>query len=165
MATNTFKICSLLMASLFAACASVQLDDPDWYFWLPLYSFASYVNLMSCWRLPSRRLIATISVIAFLLGFFMFVKVVVEDHVNGIAGFWSVDMRERVVREKIGSGLVLISMALHLAESSIHKDDGGENRERSNASLHVQSGMVSLVCISYGLSLFFLLYHEEEMKF
>ncbi|GAB2231656.1 hypothetical protein Drorol1_Dr00010667 [Drosera rotundifolia] len=165
MATNTFKLCSLLMASLFAACASVQLDDPDWYFWLPLYSFASYVNLMSCWLLSSRRLTAKISVIAFLLGFFLFVKVVVEDHVNGIAGFCSVDTRERVVREKIGSGLVLVSMGLHLVESSIGKDNERQNTERSNASLHVQAGMVSLVCISYGLSLFFLLYHEEEMKF
>jgi hypothetical protein len=48
----------------------------------------------------------------------LFVKVVIEDYVNGTAGFWSLDLSERVVREKTGSGLVLISMILHLEASS-----------------------------------------------
>lgn len=49
----------------------------------------------------------------------MFIKVVVEDVVSGIAGFCSLDLTERVVREKIGSGLVIISMILHLKASSL----------------------------------------------
>lgn len=44
----------------------------------------------------------------------MFIKVVIEDFVSKIAGFWSLDMTERVVREKTGSALVIISMVLHL---------------------------------------------------
>ncbi|KAI4319752.1 hypothetical protein MLD38_033314 [Melastoma candidum] len=42
---------------------------------------------------------------ALWLGLFLFVRVVAEDYRHRIAGFWSVDLRERVVRDKIGSGL------------------------------------------------------------
>lgn len=53
-----------------------------------------------------------------LLGTFLFLKVVIEDFVYGLAGFLSLDLSERVVREKTGSGLVVISMLLHLGASS-----------------------------------------------
>lgn len=58
---------------------------------------------------------------AFWFGLLLFVKVVMEELGNGIAGFWSIDMRERVVREKLGSWLVVISMFLFL-ESSSHPE-------------------------------------------
>lgn len=38
------------------------------------------------------------------VGIFLFIKLVLED------GFWSLDLRDRVVREKVGSGLVISSM-------------------------------------------------------
>lgn len=41
-----------------------------------------------------------------------------EGYRHKIAGFWSLDMRERVVREKFGSGLVVFSMFLHLEATS-----------------------------------------------
>lgn len=52
--------------------------------------------------------------LALFLGIFLFIKVVFEDLRDGVSGIWSVDMRERVVREKIGSGLVIGSMILQL---------------------------------------------------
>lgn len=53
------------------------------------------------------------------LGVFLFIKVAIEDLVNGmVAGLWSLDMRERIVREKLGSGLVISSMFLHLQKPS-----------------------------------------------
>ena len=54
---------------------------------------------------------------ALLLGVALFIKVVVEGYVYGAAGLLSLDMRERVVREKLGSGLVAFSMLLHLETS------------------------------------------------
>lgn len=52
----------------------------------------------------------------------MYVKVVLEDFVYGIAGFWSLDLSERVVREKIGSILVVISMILYIEASKVQND-------------------------------------------
>lgn len=45
-----------------------------------------------------------------------------EDFVNEIAGFWSLNLSERVVREKIGSGLVVISLILQLEASLVPED-------------------------------------------
>ncbi|EXB22551.1 hypothetical protein L484_002905 [Morus notabilis] len=56
--------------------------------------------------------------VTLFLGNFLFIKVVVEDFRNGISGFWSLNLIERVTREKIGSGLVIISMALQLLISN-----------------------------------------------
>ena len=52
------------------------------------------------------------------VGICLWVKVVAEDYMNGIAGFLSLDLSERVVREKTGSGLVVCSMILHLIAAS-----------------------------------------------
>jgi hypothetical protein len=48
---------------------------------------------------------------------------VVEDYVYEIAGFWSLDLSERVVREKVGSIFVVISIFLQMkAASDVQKD-------------------------------------------
>jgi len=48
---------------------------------------------------------------------------VVEDYVYEIAGFWSLDLSERFVREKVGSILVVISIILQMeAASDVQKD-------------------------------------------
>lgn len=53
------------------------------------------------------------------MGILLFVKLVLEDFEYGISGFWSLDLGERVVREKIGSLLVVVSMILQTEESSV----------------------------------------------
>lgn len=81
---------------------------PDWYFWFPLYVLAAAINLL---RLNFRwRAIAQSAMLVLCGGISLLIKVLVEAHLYGLCGFWSMDMRERVVREKIGSGLVAISM-------------------------------------------------------
>ncbi|KAK1292632.1 hypothetical protein QJS10_CPB17g02584 [Acorus calamus] len=134
-----FTPCSLLMASLFAYSASVQLNDPDWYFWFPLYGSATIVNLLHH-NTSSRDRNAL-------------AKVVVEDYVGGLAGFWSLDMSERVVREKLGSGLVVASMCLQLKASALAKEPSREKAERTKTL--VDFGMVLLVAVSFGLLLLF----------
>ncbi|KAL8546227.1 hypothetical protein ACS0TY_006078 [Phlomoides rotata] len=103
---SLLRICHLLMASLFALSASFQFNDPDWYLWIPLYSTACVANLVNGAKGMGK--------FALWLGLLLFIKVAVEDLINGAAaaGFWSLDMRERVVREKFGSGLVVTSMFL-----------------------------------------------------
>ncbi|KAJ8546103.1 hypothetical protein K7X08_018686 [Anisodus acutangulus] len=79
------------------------------------------------------------------MGTILFLKVVIEDvrfH-QGISGIWSFDMRERVVREKIGSGLVILSMSLLLQKG---------NPNNTTLSNHVEFGQSILVAIGYGLS-------------
>ncbi|KAF8008056.1 hypothetical protein BT93_K1895 [Corymbia citriodora subsp. variegata] len=160
--TKLSGFCSLLMGLLFAYSALVQLDDPDWFFWLPLYSFACLVNLTSLVFFTS-KLVASIGKLVLWLGLFLFMKVVMEDYRHEIAGFWSVDMRERVVREKFGSGLVVLSMFLHLEATSNEKglltwkDEGVVKR--------IELGQMILVSIGYGLSLIFFVFHKDEMKF
>ncbi|KAI9089227.1 hypothetical protein K1719_029506 [Acacia pycnantha] len=150
---NLFVMCSVLMGSLFAYSASVQLNDPDWYVWFPLYSCACIVNLTN--SIISTNLNRQIAKLALWLGMFLFVKVVVEDFVNGISGFLSIDLSERVVREKTGSLLVIISMILQLGQSSAPDEP----------SRLVNYGMILLVFFCCILSLLFFVVQRREMKF
>lgn len=89
----------------------------DWYFWFPLYTCGCIVNFVN--GLPARKspnIVKPLAKFTLWIGLLLFVKVVFEDRLRNkeVSGFWSVDMRERVVREKIGSGLVIGSMALQL---------------------------------------------------
>ena len=93
----------------------------DWYFWFPLYACACVVNMVN-WAISSTTTIMHVARVSLLLGLFLFIKVVMEDFVNEIAGFWSLNLSERVVREKIGSGLVVISLILQLEASLVPED-------------------------------------------
>ncbi|CAH2061331.1 unnamed protein product [Thlaspi arvense] len=115
---NIFRVCSLLMAFLFAYSASVQLNDPDWYFWFPLYTLAFAVNLINSKRVSKSRRIKQITRTTLSLGLFLLVKVVAEDVLTEKVGVLSLDLTHRVVREKIGSALVIASMVLQLRASS-----------------------------------------------
>ncbi|KAL5819461.1 hypothetical protein ACOSQ4_023303 [Xanthoceras sorbifolium] len=157
-----FSICSLLMSFMFAYSASVQLNDPDWYFWFPLYACACGVNLVN-WKIWSKNITQYTAKIALFLGISMFVKVVIEDFVRGIAGFLSLDFTERVVREKFGSGLVVISMSLHLKASSLQRDP--KHRKKKKLARLIDLGMAALVCFSYGLPFVFFAIQKGEMKF
>lgn len=74
------------------------------------------------WAISSTTTIMHVARVSLLLGLFLFIKVVMEDFVNEIAGFWSLNLSERVVREKIGSGLVVISLILQLEASLVPED-------------------------------------------
>ncbi|XP_059295223.1 uncharacterized protein LOC132048331 [Lycium ferocissimum] len=142
---------SLLMAFLFALSAYFQFNDPDWYFWFPLYALACLVNIVNGFTKIARVALC-------MGGTILFLKVVTEDvrfH-QGISGIWSFDMRERVVREKIGSGLVILSMSL-LSQKG--------NPNNTKLSDHIEFGQSILVAIGYGLSSAFFLLSKPEMKF
>lgn len=64
-----------------------------------------------------------LAIVALFLGALLFIKVVIEDFASGIAGLCSLDLTERVVREKIVSGFVVISMILHLEAASVNKKE------------------------------------------
>ncbi|XP_042390702.1 uncharacterized protein LOC121981955 [Zingiber officinale] len=151
--------CSIIMSILFAYSASVQLNDPDWYLWLPFYASASFVDLLYVGFAASRRLRQAASLVLWG-GVLLLVKVVVEDYVDGCSGLLSLDMRERVVREKLGSGLVVLSMSLQLKVSS----NEGEVEERQSSARLAQSGIVALVAVSIGLTLHFFTNVVEHMK-
>ncbi|KAG9440887.1 hypothetical protein H6P81_021052 [Aristolochia fimbriata] len=148
--SQIFSSCSLLMASLFAASASVQLNDPDWYFWFSLYSAASAVNLIQI-IFPS-KLGSQIAKMTLGLGIFLFFKVVTEDMQLGIAGFWSLDLSKRVVREKTGSGFVVASMFLQLKKALANSN---YPRKRRDQRRYLDCGMALLVGVSFGLSFVF----------
>ena len=83
------------------------------------------MNLVN-WAISSKRT-KQFAEAALWLGMFLFIKVVAE---HGISGFWSLDLSERVIREKIGSGLVIISMVLHLMASVRSPDAPTQKRPR-----------------------------------
>lgn len=93
----------------------------DWYFWFPLYACACVVNMVN-WAISSTTTIIHVAWVSLLLGLFLFIKVVIEDFVNEIAGFWSLNLSERAVREKIGIGIVVISLILQLEASLVPED-------------------------------------------
>lgn len=102
----------------------------DWYFWFPLYAIACVVNLVN-WAISSKR-INQVAEAVLWLGMFLFIKVVAEDYVSGgVSGFWSLDLRKRVIREKLGSGLVIISMVLQLMASLSSPEAPSQNRPNS----------------------------------
>ncbi|CAA0814334.1 Unknown protein [Striga hermonthica] len=142
------------MASLFALSALFQFNDSDWYFWIPLYAIACAVNLVSWAKKPNSRMIRTAQ-FDLCLGIFLFMKVSIEGFLEGskFAGFWSFDMRERTVREKFGSGLVISSMFLFLQISN------------TRPTLLTKYGMPILVGVAYGLSFIFFAFQHGEMKY
>ncbi|KAG6421008.1 hypothetical protein SASPL_117555 [Salvia splendens] len=83
----------------------------DWYFWIPLYASACFVNLLKFCK-PNSPRIRKLAKLGLCLGVFLFIKVGAEDLINGKCGIWCMNMRERVVRERLGSGLVVCSMFL-----------------------------------------------------
>lgn len=105
----------------------------DWYLWLPLYALASAVNLINSRKICNKsRRIRQITRTVLSLGLFLLVKVITEDVITERVGILSLDLTHRVVREKIGSGLVIASMVLQLqASCSIPKEksvDFGKNK-------------------------------------
>ncbi|OAY35377.1 uncharacterized protein LOC110627324 [Manihot esculenta] len=159
-----FSFCSLLMSAIFAYSGFVQLNDPDWYFWFPLYASSCVVNMLN-WAISS-NFIRKIAEVTLWLGIFLFFKVVMEDFVNETAGFWSLDLSERVVREKTGSGLVIFSLILQLqALSKLENSKSGNQRKKKVFPRFVEYGMAILVSFSFGLPLVFFVVRNEEMKF
>ncbi|XP_057746497.1 uncharacterized protein LOC130965751 isoform X1 [Arachis stenosperma] len=159
--TSLFSLCSLLMAILFAYSASVQLNDPDWYFWFPLYSCACIVNLTN--GVVSTKLRRKIGIITLCSGILLYLKVVLEDVVYGIAGFWSLDLSERVVREKIGSILVVMSMILQMEAFKVQTNNTLKTRVKEFSNM-VKYGMLILVGFSYMLPLIFFVVLKGEMN-
>ncbi|XP_010910708.1 uncharacterized protein [Elaeis guineensis] len=153
--------CSLSMGLLFAYSATVQLNDPDWYFWFPLYALASGVNLLRA-RFTT-RILDQVALLDLWVGVVLLLKVVVEAHLYGLAGFWSLDMRERAVREKLGCGLVAISMFLHIKASQASKETRKGKKEQ--AAGFVESGMAILVAVSFGVSVYFYVFVRQHTKF
>ncbi|XP_022886754.1 uncharacterized protein LOC111402608 isoform X1 [Olea europaea var. sylvestris] len=158
----SLRFCSMLMAFHFALSAYFQLNDPgqfqlfsDWYFWFPLYAVACVVNLVNGVKTEEKR--RKMAKFAVWLGMFLFIKVIIEDFVDEITGFWSFDMRERVVREKLGSGLVVGSMLMQLESLA--------RPPHPSCTQVAKLGMPILVGISYSLSLFFFVFQRREMKF
>lgn len=79
------------------------------------------MNLVK-WGNPNSSRTSKLGKFGFWLGLFLFIKVCVEGLIDGASGFWRLDMRERVVRERFGSGLVASSMFLVLENSSSSKN-------------------------------------------
>ncbi|CAA6657717.1 unnamed protein product [Spirodela intermedia] len=133
-----FSTCSLLMAALFAYSASVQLDDPDWYLWLPLYAVASAVNLLQIGT--TVKSVQSVARLTLLIGGALFLKVA------------------RVVREKLGSALVTVSMLLHLEPLPPISE------EKPTARRCVDYGMASAVAVSLGLCIRFFMVDKRDMR-
>lgn len=88
-------------------------------------------------------------------GILLLVKVIVEGYVEGVAGLWSLNMRERIVREKLGSGLVVMSMLLHLKASHASKE--AKKGRGEQAARSAESGKLAF--------LFFIPRQESAMTF
>ncbi|KAJ0233339.1 Uncharacterized protein HA466_0283060 [Hirschfeldia incana] len=125
-----------------------------WYLWFPLYALASAVNLINSLRICKSRRIRQLTRTALGLGLFLLVKVVTEDVITERVGILSLDLTHRVVREKIGSGLVIASMVLQLQVASCSKP-----KVKS-----VDFGMAATVIFGYGLPFWFFTIENGEIK-
>ncbi|KAL1563247.1 hypothetical protein AAHA92_05734 [Salvia divinorum] len=76
------------MASLFGLSTCFQFNDPDWYFWIPLYASACFVNLLKFSK-PNSSRIRKLAKFGLCLGVFLFIKVGAEDLIHGISGIWN----------------------------------------------------------------------------
>ncbi|GLT75229.1 hypothetical protein SLA2020_469680 [Shorea laevis] len=167
--TKLFGLCSLLMAMLFSYTAPVQFNDPGTLSsFSPLLIFvpmiSPVINLLQslAWAISPKGRIQHLAKGTLWLGIFLFIKVVVEDHLSGIAGFLSLDLTERVVREKIGSGFVITSMILHLIATSEPLDP--RQRKQNRVSKYVAYGVAILVGFSFGHPFVFLVIQKGEIK-
>ncbi|KAI3883474.1 hypothetical protein MKW92_037265 [Papaver armeniacum] len=170
---KVFTISSLLMVFLFAHYASFQIlpiPKPsfiyfrvtNWYFWLPLYTFAFAVNMINISTYKQSQEIKNIAKLDLLLGIFLFLKVVIEDYVYELASFSSMHFSQRVLREKTGIGLVVILMLLQLLSSSDQSTKG--NTKIKVVPRYVNYGMTLLVILSYVIPLVFFVFLKREIK-
>ncbi|KAH7352617.1 hypothetical protein KP509_19G054300 [Ceratopteris richardii] len=137
MEVNTVvKLGNLFMSFLFAYSASVQLNDTDWYFWFPFYSSASLISLIHG---TEKARYPLWSILNLCFGLLLLIKVIIEA--APMTAILSLDMNERVVREKCGSFLVISTMGLQI-QSMLN----GKERERFNAI-----GICCIVLLSIGL--------------
>lgn len=79
------------------------------------------------------------------LGLFLFVKVVAEDVITEKVGVLSLDLTHRVVREKIGSALVIASMVLQLQASSTKPIDFSKNKKKKDSIFKKVSNFKTLI--------------------
>uniref|UniRef100_A0A7C9CRQ0 Uncharacterized protein n=2 Tax=Opuntia streptacantha TaxID=393608 RepID=A0A7C9CRQ0_OPUST len=159
-----YMISSILMAALFIVSASVQFNDKGWLAWILLYASAAYVNLTSCIKQLPLKFVGGMSKLTGFHAQFLLTQVILDDSFHGKAGLWSLDMREKLVREKLGCILVILSVVLQTSAIELfHRDPS--RRVNMQVSPSIQNGMAILVGIGYGLSFVFLKYHEQDMKF
>lgn len=112
----------------------------DWYFWFPLYTLACAANLINCRRISKSTRIKQMIGTTLSLGLFLFFKAVAEDVITEKVGVLSLDLTQRVVREKIGSGLVIASMVLQQrAYSSKTQIDFGKKKKKKTLDQRVSN--------------------------
>ncbi|KAK9669920.1 hypothetical protein RND81_13G164200 [Saponaria officinalis] len=148
-----YIICSILMATLFVTSSFVQFNDPDWYFWIALYAGAAYVNLMNVVGIVSYERTLDVGNVMLILGQFLLSKVVLE---GGLVRLLSMDLRERLVRETIGSALVIVCMIFQISASASFDRDSAK-QVKTEVAPATKYGMAMLVGIGYGLSAMFLM--------
>ena len=94
-----------------------------WLAWILLYTSAAYVNLTSCIKRLPLKWAAGISKLTGFHAQFLLSQVMLDDNFHGKAGLWSLDMREKLVREKLGCILVIISMILQTSAIELFRRD------------------------------------------
>lgn len=102
---------------------------------------------MVIWAVSSKA-IKQVAEAALWLGIFLFIKVTAESaSLKGASGFLSLDLSERVIREKVGSGLVIISMFLQLAASK--SSPAKALPQQSYYPTYVKYGKDPFICLFY----------------
>ncbi|KAL2642225.1 hypothetical protein R1flu_009812 [Riccia fluitans] len=149
-----FSVSSFILAIVCAYSASVQLNDIDWYFWLPLYSLACFVclaNAMARFNAVSRIL----SHVGIICGSVLLVKVVLQgcyqDRIFRWKNFMSVDMNQKLVREKFGSLLVCVSMWSCGDTRENKEQKAGRLRISSRSGRRLLAVITTFVCVVYVL--------------
>ncbi|EEF40078.1 hypothetical protein RCOM_0604340 [Ricinus communis] len=107
------------------------------------YSASVQLNDLVNWAISSKTIVRQIAKVTILL-----------------------DLSERVAREKTGSGLVIISLILHLEASSEPKQSSSrKDGNKKGFPTCVEYGMAILVTFSFGLPFIFFVVKNGEMRF
>jgi len=106
------RIANGFMCVLLAAFVAVQYNDPDFYFWMPVYAVPAVWAGLACYRprwlsQPLSRTLLGLSLAAAVFGTWWFWP---QEH-----GFWHEDVWWESEAAREGMGMMIVTFALVLA--------------------------------------------------
>jgi hypothetical protein len=124
------RVVNGFMCVLLAAFVAVQYNDPDFYFWMPVYVVPAVWAGLACYRpgqlsRPIARLLLGLSLAAAVAGTWWFWP--------REAGFWHQEVwwESETAREGMGMMVVTVALLLVVVAAATGRADQGENSRLS----------------------------------
>ena len=113
-----------VMMVLFLVCVALQYNDPDPYYWMPLYGGGALACFLRWRRMPHRLVATVVGLVAVVWAGFLVPQVVGKSHFADMFEAWKAMTPESERARELGGLLIVAAWTLLLALSRRHKIKG-----------------------------------------